>query len=232
MPILARGLARGILTRLYEKLLHKFYANDIWLDVRLAAKRESVAYVLEHMRHAIVRRDRYGLLRFALERAPAEGLVMEFGVEKGLSIRCLAEQTQRTVHGFDSFEGLPGDWDGTMETRGKFTMKGKTPKVPGNVTFHIGWFDDTLPKFIASAAGPAALIHVDCDIYESTRTIFTLLADKIVKGTVIVFDEYFNYPSWQFHEFKAFQEFIESSGKAYKYIGYSAERGHVAVQIL
>jgi len=48
---------------------------------------------------------------------------------------------------------------------------------------------------------------------------------------VIVFDEYFNYPGWRQHEYKAFQEFIANTGLKYRYIGFSAEKGHVAVQI-
>src|SRR6185437_8379818 len=222
MAILDRGIKRGILARLYAKLLHKFYVNDIWIDVRLAAKKESVEYVLANMQDAIVCRDRYELLRFSLERAMREGLVLEFGVEKGESIRLLAHSTDRIVYGFDSFEGLPADWRGTMETKGKFSMKGKLPAVPSNVRFRVGWFDETLPQFLSEAREKAALIHVDCDIYESTRTIFELMSDRIVSGTIIVFDEYFNYPGWRQHEFKAFQEFIQHSGRSYKYIGYSA----------
>jgi len=30
--------------------------------------------------------------------------------------------------------------------------------------------------------------------YSSTKTVFDTLADRIVPGTVIVFDEFFNYP--------------------------------------
>lgn len=231
MAILDRGIKRGILARLYAKMLHKFYVNDIWIDVRLAAKKESVDYVLANMQAAIVRRDRYELLEFALGRAMPEGLVLEFGVEKGESIRVLARNTDRIVYGFDSFEGLPADWRGTMETKGKFSTKSKLPVVPSNVRLRVGWFDATLPQFLSEAKEKAALIHIDCDIYESTRTVFELMGDRIVSGTVIVFDEYFNYPGWRQHEFKAFQEFIQHSGKSYRYIGYSAEKGHVAVQI-
>src|SRR5215469_4576496 len=101
MAILDRGLRRGILARLYTKLIHKFYVNDLWIDVRLAAKKDSVEYVLAKMQDAIVRRDRYELLKFALSRATPEGLVLEFGVEKGESIRVLAHSTDRIVHGFD-----------------------------------------------------------------------------------------------------------------------------------
>ncbi|HTP81844.1 MAG TPA: class I SAM-dependent methyltransferase [Alphaproteobacteria bacterium] len=231
MAILDRGLKRAILARLYSKLLHKFYVNDIWIDVRLAAKKEAVDYVLANMGDAIVRRDRYELLKFALSRAMPEGLVLEFGVEKGVSLRVLARNTDRIVYGFDSFEGLPADWRGTTETRGKFSTKSKLPAVPSNVRFRVGWFDATLPQFLSETEERAAFIHIDCDIYESTRTVFELMGDRIVSGTIIVFDEYFNYPGWRLHEFKAFQEFIQRSDKSYRYIGYSAEKGHVAVQI-
>ena len=221
-----------LLSKVYRKILHKFFVNDMWLDIRLAAKKDSVDYALSHMQDAFIARDRYGLLTFALGKAVPQGLVLEFGVEKGLSINHLGEQTTRNVHGFDSFEGLPADWGGTMETKGKFTMKGKLPKVPNNVRLHVGWFDKTLPEFLQNTAEKVAFLHVDCDIYESTKIVFDILKDRIVTGTVIVFDEYFNYPGWRLHEFKAFQEFIASTGRKYRYIGLSAEKGHVAAQIL
>ncbi|MDE2005283.1 MAG: class I SAM-dependent methyltransferase [Rhodospirillales bacterium] len=231
MAILQRGWRGGILGNAYRKLLHKLFVNDLWLDVRLAAKREAVEYVLAHMQDAAVRRDRYDLLSFALASAPAEGLVVEFGVAKGASLRHLATRTTRTVHGFDSFEGLPEGWTGTAEAAGAFSTRGKLPKVPGNARLHVGWFDATLPGFLAEQAGPVALLHVDCDIYASTRAVFAALRERIVPGTVIVFDEYFNYPGWRGHEYRAFQEFIAETGLSYRYLGYSAERGHVAVAI-
>ncbi len=231
MAILKRGWRGGLLGNAYRKWLHKLYVNDLWLDVRLAAKREAVEYVLAQMPDAAVRRDRYDLLAFALGQAPREGLVLEFGVAKGASLRHLAGLTPRTVHGFDSFQGLPEGWQGTPEAAGAFSTKGRLPKVPANARLHVGWFDTTLPGFLAAESGPVALLHVDCDIYASTRVVLTLLAERIVPGTVIVFDEYFNYPGWRLHEFKAFQEFLAETGKSYRYLGYSAERGHVAVRM-
>lgn len=232
MAILQRGWRGGLLGNAYRKLLHKLFVNDLWLDVRLAAKRDSVEYVLAHMADAAVRRDRYDLLEFALRAAPADGLVLEFGVAKGASLRHLAGLTPRMVHGFDSFEGLPSGWAGTAEGAGAFSTKGRLPKLPGNARLHVGWFDATLPGFLGGAVGPVALLHVDCDIYASTRTVFSFLVDRIVPGTVIVFDEYFNYPGWRLHEFKAFQEFVAETGRSYCYLAYSAERGHVAVRIV
>jgi len=225
-------LGRGLRASLYRKFIHKFYLNDLWLDLAIAAKRESVDYVRAHMASAQVLRDRYDLLRFALAAAPAYGAVLEFGVEKGLSINCIARATPRTVHGFDSFRGLPQGWSGTKEGGGAFDRGGKLPRVPANVRLHVGWFNETLPAFLAAEPAPAAFVHVDCDIYESTCAVFEPLSPRIVPGTVIVFDEYFNYPGWQQHEFRAFQDFIARGRRRYEYIGFSAERGHVAVRIL
>jgi hypothetical protein len=231
MSIFKRGLSEGLFARAYRKFLHTFYANDLWIDLRLHAKRDSVAYIIANMPDALVRNDRFDLLKFALSKAPAEGLILEFGVEKGASLRHLAALTPRTVHGFDSFEGLPGDWGGTKEAKGAFDLQGRLPQVPANAKLHIGWFDKTLPPFLAADPAPVALLHVDCDIYISTVTIFEGLKDRIKPGTVIVFDEYFNYPGWRNHEYKAFQEFIAASGLTYSYLGFSAEKGHVAVII-
>jgi hypothetical protein len=232
LAILNNGFFRaGFYARAYRKLLHTIYVNDLWLDLRLHAKREAVEYIIANMGEAMVLADRYDLLKFAFSKAPHEGLVTEFGVAKGASLRLLAAQTGRTVHGFDSFGGLPENWTGTKEQTGAFTAKGKLPKVPGNVTLHPGWFDQTLPGFVAANPGPCAFIHVDCDIYTSTATIFQALREHIQPGTVIVFDEYFNYPGWRAHEYKAFQEFIRETGLSYRYIGVSAEKGHVAVTI-
>lgn len=231
MAILSRGLSEGLIARAYRKILHSFYANDLLIDLRLHAKSEAVDYILANMQAAMIRRDRLDLLRFALSRAPQEGLVLEFGVEKGASITCLGKATVRGVHGFDSFRGLPEDWFGTAETKGKFDLAGKLPQVPSNVTLHAGWFNETLPRFLAENAEAAAFIHIDCDIYSSTRTVLDLLAPRIHTGTVIVFDEYFNYPGWRQHEYKAFQEFIAAANKTYAYLGFAAEKGHVAVII-
>ncbi len=231
MAIFKRGFGEGVFSRAYRKLLHSFYANDLWIDLRLHAKREAVDYIVANMGEAMVLPDRLDLLKFALSRAPADGLVLEFGVEKGASLRHLAGLTRRNVHGFDSFEGLPGDWGGTKEGAGAFSLQGKLPKVPANAKLHVGWFDQTLPPFLDTETDDCALIHVDCDIYVSTVVIFEQLRERIAPGTVIVFDEYFNYPGWRAHEYKAFQEFIASSGLSYRYLGFSAEKGHVAVII-
>jgi hypothetical protein len=217
--------------RLYRRFAHKYWSRDLGLDLQLHAKREAVEYVIAKMGGALMLRDRWDLLEHALDVAPTEGLVLEFGVENGASLGFLAQRTERTVHGFDSFEGLPEDWTGTAEKRGKFSRGGSLPAVPGNARLHKGWFDDTLPRFTAENPGSVALLHVDCDIYSSTKTVFAHLGDRLPAGAVIVFDEYFNYPGWRHHEWKAFQEWIAATGRAYEYLAFTERNGHVAVRM-
>ena len=58
-------------------------------------------------------------------------------------------------------------------------------RVRSNVRLYRGWFEDTLPAFCEQHPGPIAFLHLDADLYSSTRTVFDLLGDGIVPGTVI-----------------------------------------------
>jgi len=73
---------------------------------------------------------------------------------------------------------------------------------------------------------------VDCDLYSSTVTILNNLKNQIVVGTVIVFDEYINYPGWQLDEFRAWQEHCKKYGVKYEYIGRVSKHQKVAVRVL
>lgn len=167
--------------------------------------------------------------RIGIEASNNKGLVLEFGVRHGTSIRQIAGLVKQDVHGFDSFEGLPEVWH--HEPKGSYTTKGEIPAVPKNVSLHVGWFEDTLPIFLEKNGGTVRFINVDCDIYSSTKTILDLLAPRIVPGTVIVFDEYIGNEHWREDEFKAFQEAVAKNGWAYEYLCFSVFTKQVGVQI-
>jgi predicted O-methyltransferase YrrM len=112
---------------------------------------------------------------------------------------------------------------------GDFDVGGKLPKVESNTKLHKGWFDQSLPRWLDAHPDKIAFVHIDCDLYSSTKTVFDLLKDRFQPGTVIVFDEYFNYPGWRKHEFKAFQEFIAENGVSYSYLAYA--KYNVAVRL-
>lgn len=166
----------------------------------------------------------------AMAAAKVSGLVLEFGVRHGNSIKQLVRLAGgQQVHGFDSFEGLPEAWH--AESKGSYSTRGKIPKVPPLVKLHAGWFDETLPAFLQAHPGPVRLLNVDCDIYSSTRTVLTQLAPRIVVGSVIIFDEYIGNAHWREDEFKAFQEAVAEYGWAYEYLSVSFFTKQVAVRI-
>lgn len=224
-----------ILGRAYSRLIHKYFLNDMYLDLRLRAKRDTVDYIEANLKDALLCQGRKPLIELCMRRekeAGLNGLILEFGVAGGVSTRLIAANAEpRRIHGFDSFEGLPGDWSGTHEQKGRYTQHGKLPRVPANVQLHKGWFDATLPGFLAANPGPVSFINVDCDVYDSTIYVLNQLKDRFRPGSVILFDEYYNYPNWREHEYKAWQEFVAANAITYRYVGFSTMRYHAAVQI-
>jgi predicted negative regulator of RcsB-dependent stress response len=170
-----------------------------------------------------------GTFELATQAAKVEGSILEFGVRHANSTRQLASLAMQDVHGFDSFEGIPEDWHD--EGRGSYSTKGIIPKVPSNIHLHRGWFDATLPTFLANNSANVRLINIDCDIYSSTKTVLDLLAKRIVNGTVIIFDEYIGNQHWREDEFKAFQEAVKVYGWNYEYIAFSFFTKQVVVLI-
>lgn len=196
---------------------------------RIMAAADTARFVQEHMPLAPIY-GRKGLLhRAALKLRKPDGLVLEFGVASGKSINFIAEELPDcVVHGFDSFEGLPEAWTSQYQ-KGHFAQA--LPGVRENVRLHVGWFESSLPKFLKETPGDISYLHVDCDLYSSTKVIFDHLGDRIKAGTVIVFDEYFNYPTWRSHEHKAFMEFVHARDLQFKYIGAVRSNKQVAVLI-
>ena len=171
------------------------------------------------------------VLRKAYEAITLQnGMILEFGIRHGTSIRQLAGFTSKPIYGFDSFEGLPEDWH--QESKEIYSTRGKIPKVPSHVTLIAGWFNQTLPLFLERHGEDVALINIDCDIYSSTKTVLELLGTRIKKGTIIIFDEYIGNLHWEEDEHKAFMESAKKYGWDYEYLFYSAYTKQVVVKII
>lgn len=213
-----------------------FTLQDFWdfprlhpaREMKRLALEESVRYAREHMRTAVGVESAREVFLSALSEVGVDGHYLEFGVFKGGTIRFLARHAppSKTIHGFDSFRGLGEAWSGDGSS---FDLKGRPPKAPANVRLHVGLFADTLPGWLRENPGPAAFLHIDSDLYEPARSVFEHLEERIVPGTIIVFDEYFNYPNWQAHEFRAFSELVARRRIEYDYLAYA--RFQVAVKI-
>ena len=205
-----------------------YSAMHPYREMERQALLDTASFIQAEMPDALAFDTPRGLLSHALKIAPKAGLVAEFGVNAGGTARFIARALpDRTLHGFDSFEGLPQDWSGNNMAAGYFSRRGRLPRLPGNVVLHPGWFDDTVPPFAAAHPEPVAFLHIDCDLYSSTRTILEHLGPRIGTGSVLVFDEYFNYPNWRAHEHRALREFVEATGRSFRYFGYAFRQAGV-----
>lgn len=223
--------ARRFIDVLVDKLMTQVREHELHPRTLLLkdSQRESAEYAKTRMAGAMVFGSQREILLYALRKARKPGLILEFGVAEGVSIGHIAGAVSGTVHGFDSFQGLPEDWPGRHEPQGAYSTAGRLPRVAGNVELHPGLFADTLPPFLSEHCDTVSFLHVDCDLYSSTKTVLNLLAERIVPGTVIVFDEYFNYLSWREHEFKAFQEFVQERGLRYQYLAWAFQQAAVII---
>lgn len=169
-----------------------------------------------------------------------EGLWLEFGVFCGRSIEQLSRKCPHDIFGFDSFEGLPEEWD-SNNPKACFSLNGQIPAGyiigenhsmfnrnlpnniapwPENVKLVQGYFDSVLPKFLEKYEGDVALVHIDSDIYSSAKTVFDNLKGRIKLGTLIIFDELLDYNDYRKHEIKAFAEFLLDTGLDYEPLLY------------
>jgi hypothetical protein len=154
------------------------------------------------------------LYRLAVEAARPGGLYLEFGVGSGRSLRALRRliPAEITLYGFDSFLGLPEAWNGLPV--GTFAT-GYRVNLP-NTPLVVGRFQETVPRFAEEHRGErVSLMHVDCDLYSSTKAVLDGLREAIVPGTVIIFDELFGTASAEDGEYRALIE----SGLSFEALG-------------
>lgn len=202
-------------------------------DLLAAADRDAVLssarFSIETMPNALTFPSPRATLEHALGLAPAGGMALEFGVFSGQTLKVIADARGGTdVYGFDSFKGLPEAWRSGFPA-GAFGVDA-VPEVPG-AELVVGWFDETLPRFLAEKPEPVAFLHVDADIYSSTRTVLDHVGPRLQAGSVVVFDEYFNYPGWQQHEHRAWQEYVGRTGTRFHYESYTSDNQQVVICI-
>jgi len=170
------------------------------------------------------------------ERVPGD--VVEFGVYTGMSLAIFAQgqsfdpkgMTRRFV-GFDSFEGLPPSaevharwqprdcavnhsWHPLLAigapvtpavTLDLFAACGLEPPA-----LHAGPFTETVSRVVPSTYSAIALVHLDCDLYESTRDALALVAPALQDGAMLMFDDWFHYRgNPRKGQARAFAEFLD-----------------------
>jgi len=191
------------------------------------------------------REDRWTLMCECIQNL-IPGICIEFGVFQGTTINiCSSKRPDYLFYGFDSFIGLPEAWREGHPV-GHFNLGGNMPMVNQNVKLIKGWFSDTLDEFLIDINSDVSFLHVDCDIYSSSKFVLDKLSKRLRVGTVILFDEFYNYPGWDTKsgfgrdeydekgagEFRAWFEFLEENPNIkFEWFGCNIDSEQVAVKI-
>jgi len=143
------------------------------------------------------------LYRLAQATAALPGDLIECGSRNGKSTRFMLAgtgiDTGRTLHAFDSFEGLsaPGRHDRKSGGAAAWTggdLAASEAKFLRNmqmyehmVKAYRGW----IPERFAEIAGRTfAMAHIDVDLYQPTLDSLEFIYERMEKGGIIVCDDY------------------------------------------
>ena len=153
-----------------------------------------------------------------------KGDYLEFGVYKGTSLITFynlfkaSGLSEIRLFAFDAFRGLPND-EGKVFQKGEFFFPKqsfvkrirKSGVEPEKVVIVEGYFNVSLTDRVKkdNNLNKAAIIHVDCDLYESTVDVLKFCRELVQDGTVLIFDDYLSFQTetdpTQYGEEKAFK---------------------------
>lgn len=219
-----------------DRVLAELHAVEVRdrRDLIAAGERDAVTrsagFARDHLADAVALPNPTATLEHALALAPCGGLALEFGVYRGDTLRTIAtHRGDGRVYGFDTFTGLPETWRAGFPA-GAFDDVGELPDVPG-AELVAGLFADTLDGFLAAHPGPVDFLHVDSDLYSSAVTVLAAAGPRLRAGSVVLFDEFLNFPGWECDEARAWWEYAAAHGIGYSYVCYTHDNEQVAVRI-
>lgn len=142
---------------------------------------------------------KFALRGFAERAATLPGDFVECGVYKGASAYLLSKVIRsrapwKRLHLFDSFAGLssPGPHDGSYWRKG--ALAASLSEVQRNlaefcdfIALYPGWIPE---RFCDVADRRFALVHIDVDLFDPTRSCLEFFGPRLVPGGVIVCDDY------------------------------------------
>lgn len=140
--------------------------------------------------------DFFNLYQLVLGSAKLAGDLAEVGVYRGGSAKLIASlKGDKPLHLFDTFAGMPpvrpdldrhqaGDFaDTSLDAVKKYLS------AFSGLHFHPGFFPDSA-RDLAQTPVRFSLVHLDVDIYESTKAGLTFFYPRMVKGGLILSHDY------------------------------------------
>lgn len=160
-----------------------------------------------------------------------QGSYLEFGVFRGSTFAnfyYLFRKNNLSINmfAFDGFQGLPqptgvdatpghaqfgeGEFSCSQE---EFIEELSARGIPrGAYAITPGLFQESLTPDLYGKLdlSRAAIVYVDCDLYESTNPVLDFVLPILQDGTLLIFDDYFCFKGNPgFGERRAFREFLE-----------------------
>ena len=232
------GASLGKLLRTFQGFLRPVRITehvDFHAELNNVSIKDSVAYAATNLSEAVVfvkKTDLWDWVCSKVSISNSGGVVLEFGVFQGLSLNHFARNlSPRLICGFDSFFGLEENWTGYNLREGHFSLNGILPKCEPNVELIVGRFQETLIQFLKDRPEiNISMIHMDADTYTPTSYVLSVLQPLLKPGVIILFDEFFGYPNWRAHEFRAWEEFLLNCKFTAKPIAFSEYQ--VAFQLI
>lgn len=138
-----------------------------------------------------------------------KGDIAEVGVYKGGSAKIISKaKGKKTLHLFDTFDGLPDPTknDDERHYKGRFATQVEEVKNylknEKNVFFYVGFFPKTAAPIEKKKF---SFVHLDVDLYKSTKDCLQFFYPRMNKGGVILSHDYIGTPGVR----KAFHEFLK-----------------------
>lgn len=207
------------------------HSKNMMAESQRHAVDASTKFAFTNFLGARIFHSKHAVMDYAISESSVDGFVAEFGVFTGEMLNYLAHKFSHVVYGFDVFTGLPETWRVGYD-KGHFDTTGMTLHFAENCKLYKGLFSETLPIFKKEVAIEAKLIHIDSDLYSSALDVLYSLSERIVPGTIIVFDEFVNLHGWENGEVKAWQEFVKANDVKFEYIAWNVVGEEVAVKII
>ena len=161
------------------------------------------------------------------------GDIAEFGSWRGANLVWMTKLLKlfdpygnKLVHCFESFEGLSTfveeDGEGEEINSGRYAGNYDVLmdfidlyELNDDIRIHKGLIQDTLPILVEKETALSfSMLFCDTDLYEPTKLMLELLHDRLVKGGIVVFDEW-NTDMWR-GEGKAANEFMKQYSDCYE----------------
>lgn len=213
----------------------------------IITRSQSLGLIPSHVQARI-----HGMFEAINNVATVPGDIVECGVGYGSSLSSLVyavshHRLDKTVYGFDSFSGFPKaqpqdngprakqnvaplGWDGASPSlireifindsasNGFSLLKDHDVKV----VLVPGFFEETLAENLPEKI---SFLHIDVDLYESTRLVLEIALPRVSPGGIVIFDEYMD-ERWP-GATRAIDEFIEISNLSIEYFPHQKRYGVV-----